>query len=292
MNIKRWLAANTESLRGKTVALTGATGGLGEELCFYLAGLGARLILICRSEAKFNLLRDKICHHFPEAELRLLLADLENMEEVRTAADSLERQEVDILLLNAGAYSIPRRVVSTGFDNVFQINFVSQYYLARRLLEGMGSRRGRVVAVSSIAHNYSKSNPGSIDFADVKRASFAYGNAKRYLTYALFELFRGEKAASLSVVHPGISFTGITAHYPKLIFMLIKHPMKLIFMKPSKASLSILRGVFADTPAGFWIGPRFFDIWGTPSIKRLRTAKGDEINRIYKAAEEIYDNLK
>lgn len=52
MNVQKWLAANTAPLAGQRVALTGATGGLGRELCFYLAGLGAELILLDRSREK------------------------------------------------------------------------------------------------------------------------------------------------------------------------------------------------------------------------------------------------
>ena len=49
MNIKKWLAENTSSLVGKTVVVTGTTGGLGRELCGYLALLGAELILVDRN---------------------------------------------------------------------------------------------------------------------------------------------------------------------------------------------------------------------------------------------------
>ena len=45
--MERWLSKNTESLVGKKVAVTGTTGGIGKELCKYLAKLGAELIL-CR----------------------------------------------------------------------------------------------------------------------------------------------------------------------------------------------------------------------------------------------------
>ena len=61
MNYSKWLAKNTSSLSGRTVAVTGTTGGLGRELCSFLAGLGAALILVDRnperSEAHANDLR-------------------------------------------------------------------------------------------------------------------------------------------------------------------------------------------------------------------------------------------
>ena len=109
--------------------------------------------------------------------------------------------------------------------------------------------------------------------------------------FSLYELMKSEKG-NLSVVHPGITFTNITAHYPPLIFAIIKHPMKLIFMKPKKAALSILKGLFDHTEGYSWIGPKLFNIWGYPSKKPLKTAKKAEIDRIYQTAEGIYNKLK
>ena len=63
MSIEKWLKNNTSSLSGKTVAVTGSTGGLGAPLCAYLAQLGASLILVdrnkSRSEAHASELREK-----------------------------------------------------------------------------------------------------------------------------------------------------------------------------------------------------------------------------------------
>ncbi len=292
MNIAKWLVKNTQSLSGKTVVITGATGGLGEELCLYLAQLGARLILICRSEDKFNKLKSRVREYHPETQMEFIFADLEDIDTVKSAETLLEDRSIDVLILNAGAYSIPRKMSSTGFDNVFQINFISQYYLARRLLPALRRNGGRVVAVSSIAHNYSKSSKDDIDFSGKKASSLVYGNAKRYLTYALQELFKEEKETGLAVVHPGIAFTNITAHYPRLIFALIKQPMKVIFMKPRVACLSVLLGVFKNTPQNYWIGPWLFDIWGRPDLKPLKTAKEEERMAIFRRAEEIYEGQK
>ena len=291
MDYKKWLNKNTESLSGKTVAVTGTTGGLGRELCDFIASLGASLILMDRNKKRSEAHRNELkTRHGCNVEC--INVDLEDINSVKVAtSELLSNYEPDIFIHNAGAYSIPRKKCDTGMDNVFQINFVSPYYMIRKMLPELKKRDGRVIVVGSIAHNYSKIDVRDVDFATRKQASKVYGNAKRYLMFSLYELFKNEENVTLSVTHPGITFTNITAHYPKVIFALIKHPMKVIFMKPRKAALCILKGVF--DPCGYheWIGPRIFDVWGLPKKKALRTCAITESEKIAEIAEEIYNNV-
>lgn len=291
MNIQKWLTKNTHSLLGKTVVITGATGGLGRELSRYVVMLGANLVTVDRNKVRSLALEKELTDEFPDASITRIIADMEDFDSVKSACERLKCIPIDYLILNAAAYSIPRKCCDTGYDNVFQINFVSPYYLIRELMPLLTEQKGRIVAVGSIAHNYSTTDPDDIDFSTRNRSNLVYGNSKRYLMFSLYELMKSEKG-NLSVVHPGITFTNITAHYPPLIFAIIKHPMKLIFMKPKKAALSILKGLFDHTEGYSWIGPKLFNIWGYPSKKPLKTAQKAEIDRIYQTAEGIYNKLK
>lgn len=282
--------SSPRSLVGKTVAVSGATGGLGRELCKRLCELGASLILLDRNKERSLALIGELSLNYPEAKLEHITVDLEDITRVREVASELSLRELDYLVLNAGAYAIPRRKCDTGYDNVFQINFVSPYYLARKLLPSIKSRGGKVVAVSSIAHGYSRIDTDDVDFSTRRAASKVYGNAKRYLTFALLP-YANDRA--VAIVHPGIAVTNITAHYPKLVYALIKYPMKLIFMSPAKASLSVLSGIFTEHGDDEWIGPRLFDIWGLPKKKRIasrpRKCSQSERETIIKIAESIYN---
>ena len=251
MKTSRWIEKNTVPLSGKTVAISGATGGIGRELCRHIAALGASLILLDRNREKSLALTRDLKNSFPALNIKSITLDLEDIERVKAVAEELCTATPDFLILNAGAYHIPRHKCSTGYDNVFQINFVSPYFLARALLPKISEKGGRIVAVGSIAHNYSVSDPSDIDFSTRQKPSLVYGNAKRYLMFSLFGL--DPESETVSLTHPGITFTNITAHYPKLIFAIIKHPMKVIFMKPRRAALSILRGLFEPTPENEWI---------------------------------------
>lgn len=289
MNYKKWLQNNTSDLSGKLVAVTGTTGGIGKDLCRHLASLGASLVLVDRNRTRSEAFAREIESEY-SVPVSCVCVDLSDIQSVKRGTDELLALPIDVFIHNAGAYSIPRATLDIGYDNVFTINFISPYYIIKRLVPTLKERGGRVVVVGSIAHNYSKIDPADVDFSSRKAASKVYGNAKRYLMYATATLLEKEGIAC-AITHPGISFTGITAHYPKLIYAIIKYPMKIIFMKPKKASLSVVKGVFCDTGVGMWLGPRIFDVWGLPSLKPLKTAKQDEINRIFATAEKICEGL-
>ena len=165
MKYYKWFNKNTSSLRGKTVAVSGATGGIGICVCEYLAYLGANIVCLDRNAQKSNKLIDNLKVKYPSLNAKHVNVDLENMNQVKSVAQCLKQIDIDYLILNAGAYKIPRHKCDTGFDNVFQINFVSPYYLARELAPLIKQKGGRVVAVSSIAHNYSKIDE-TIEYAD------------------------------------------------------------------------------------------------------------------------------
>ena len=283
----RWFARHTHSLVGKRVAVCGATGGIGEELCRYLARVGAELWLCCRSEEKTRSLIDTLRADNPDMVAHFVPLDLEDAASVNAAAELLAQTPPHVLIHNAGAYAIPRHTTAQGVDNVFAINCLGPYVLTQRLLAPMAAVDGRVVIVGSIAHNYSRIDGADVDFATRTAASKVYGNAKRHLMLALYEEFESVKDVTLSVVHPGIAFTNITNHYPKWLFFLIKHPMKVLFMSPRRASLSVLCGVFEPTAYGQWVGPWLFDVWGLPRKRRLRTFTVAEAKTAHAAVERL-----
>lgn len=287
MNHECWFAKNTEPLVGKRVAITGATGGIGEQLCRHLALLGAELILLNRSQPKTEALIETLQREFPTVKATFVPLDLEDKVSVDGAVKRLQSLSPHILIHNAGAYSIPRHKTSQGVDNVFQINCLAPYQMTTALWDTLRNVGGRVVVVGSIAHNYSKTDERDIDFSSRSAASKVYGNAKRRLMLAEYERFSHSNGVSLSVVHPGITFTNITAHYPKWLFAVIKHPMKVIFMPPKKAALCILKGVFDDCGYGEWIGPRLFNVWGLPRKRQLHTFKKEEAERVFRTMEKL-----
>ena len=292
MNTEAFLNEYAKSMSGKTLLITGASGGLGRELCRYLAPLGGKLILVNEFKDRAVQLKEELLHDFPEAEIECYCLDFENTEAVKELCRKLQsRTDINFLIHNAGAYFMPRRKSRAGVDNVFQINFLSPYYITKKLLPVLEKNHGKVIVTGSIAHSASKADRDDIDFSSRKIPSAVYGNSKRYLMYAHAELLRNNTDVRFSIAHPGISHTGITDNYPKLVKAVAKPSMKLLFMPPAKACLSILRAVFEDTPSGSWIGPDIAGIWGKPAIRALDGCSPDERKFIYETAEMLCNRM-
>ena len=64
--------------------------------------------------------------------------------------------------------------------------------------------------------------------------------------------------------------------------------MKVIFMRPAKAALSLLAGIFTPCAHLEWIGPRVCNVWGLPKKRTLTTCAEQEQARIAHTAEDIF----
>lgn len=132
-------------LAGRTVLLTGATGGLGHALARALAGRGARLVLTGRRREPLQALA-------AELDARAEAADLSDPDAVRRLAAA--HAGVDVLVANAG---LPGSGALTSFteaelDHALAVNLRAPVVLAHALLPAMLERgAGHLVFMSSLA---------------------------------------------------------------------------------------------------------------------------------------------
>lgn len=293
MSIKKWLTKNCTDLTGKRIVITGSTGGIGVNIVTILSDLNANLVLLGRDICKIQNLKNKLLLKHPNIEIEVIDVDLSNFKSVKTCINKLlEYDKIDAIIHNAGIYNVPIQSTDFGFNNVFSVNFLAPYYITKQILPLLEkSDMAKVVIVGSIAHNYSHIDVNDIDFSTRKKPSKIYGNSKRFLMFSMYELFKNKDKVKLSVTHPGITSTNMTNHYPKFVYALIKYPMKVIFIPPRKASLSIIKGVFDNTNYHYWIGPKLLNIWGYPKTRKLKTCSIDESKKIFDIAENIYNEI-
>ncbi len=201
-------------MRGKVVMLTGANSGIGEAAALELAKMGATLVMVCRNKEKGEAARARIEKESGNDCLSLIVADLASMESVRQLAEEFQgkNQRLDVLINNAGLFSLRRHLTADGYEMTFAVNYLSQFLLTNLLLEQLqAGAPSRVVNVSSSAHF-----GGHIDFEDIQ-GERKYGGWRAYsqskLAVALFtyELARRQhdKRITANCLHPGVVATNI-----------------------------------------------------------------------------------
>ncbi|AIZ45594.1 short-chain dehydrogenase [Deinococcus radiopugnans] len=196
---------NTQSMRGRSVLVTGATGGIGLETARELARRGAAVTVLGRNPGKTARVAAEI------GAAGTLLADLAEMGQVRqVAAEFRDRVgSLDVLVNNAGAFYTTRQESREGVELTWALNHLAPFLLTRELLPLLRAGNApRVVTVSSGAHVM-----GRIRFDDPEfRRGFggwaAYGQSK--LANILFtrELARRESWLQANTLHPGFVSTG------------------------------------------------------------------------------------
>ena len=291
MKTQKWINHNCSRLDGKTICITGSTGGLASKFTLQLASLGASLILANRDKEKSIKQKQTILKKYQNIKIEIMTVDMFDMNSVKLFVCKLKMKNIDILILNSAVYFVPRQTSSYGYDNVFQINFVSPYYIAKQMIPVLRKvKSSKVIVISSIAHNYSKVDFDDIQKLKTNKSNIIYGNSKRLLMFSMQKLFENSHVG-LAIVHPGITLTNMTNHYPKAINWLVKIGIKTFFPSPEKACLSVLYGIYNNTQTNEWIGPARKNIWGYPKIQKINTCLDEEQLKIFKYAETIYKKV-
>lgn len=201
-------------LGDRVMVVTGATSGIGRATAAALGRRGARVVLHGRSETKGRATITELRAEGVGGPLELVTADLSSLHEVRRlAATLLERYpRIDVLVNNAGAIFTEYRRTVDGIERTFALNHLAPFLLSSLLLDrlGAGPERGRIVNVSSAAHQGATMNWDDPGREHDYSAFGAYGQSK--LANILFtrELARrvGDRRIDANALHPGVVRTG------------------------------------------------------------------------------------
>jgi len=209
---------------GKTILITGATSGVGKETARSLARMGAHLVLACRNRAKAEAARDEILQEAgganPAAQrpqpprLDLLDLDLSSLASVRGFAETFlgRYHRLDVLINNAGAFSMKRRETEDGFELTMGVDYFGTVLLTMLLLPLLKRTPGaRIVNVSSAASAYGKLNLQDLNLKRGFNGFRAYATSKQALNLFTRELAERLQGTGVTVnsLHPGHAATGI-----------------------------------------------------------------------------------
>lgn len=141
-------------LQGKTVLITGASSGIGEQIAYLLADIDTHLILVARREEKLTTMKDEI--EKGSATVSICRADLRNQEEMERLLAFIHQlpNGLDIVVSNAGI-SI-RRSINDSFDRyhdftrTMAINYLAPVQLLLSVIPLLQKNQGQIINVSTI----------------------------------------------------------------------------------------------------------------------------------------------
>lgn len=224
-------------MAGKTVLITGGTGGIGRATAVGLARMGANLAITGRDAARAEHTAREI-RSSTGAQVDVFLADLSLQAEVRRLAEEALQQlaRIDVLVNNVGGYWNNRHLTEDGLERTFAVNHLAPFLLTGLLLGRLRQRgHARVVTVASHAHAQ-----GRIDFNDLQ-GEHSYSGARAYnqsklanllFSYELARRLQGSTVTA-NAVHPGVVNTSFGAADPGRTQRLLV-PLLRPFMKSAR----------------------------------------------------------
>ncbi len=248
-------------MAGKTVLITGATGGIGKATAIGLATMGARVGITGRDLLRAEQAAADIRTASGNPAVDGFAADMSSQAEVRRLAAAVldAYPRLDVLVNNVGGFWAHRHPTDDGLEHTFALNHLAPFLLTNLLLDRLkASAPARVVTVSSGAQA-----AGRIDFDDLQGAR-RYSGQRAYSQSKLANiLFTNELAHRLqgtgvtaNSVHPGVVRTNFGSEDQAGFFRIIS-PMVRPFLKtPAQGALTPI--YLASSPEVDGITRQFF----------------------------------
>jgi retinol dehydrogenase-14 len=201
--------ADAPLMAGKSVLVTGGTGGIGKATAAGLAALGARVGITGRDPARTEAAAAGIRAAPGSPAVDAFAADLSVQAGVRRLAAQVlgTYPRLDVLVNNVGGFWAHRHVTADGLERTFALNHLAPFLLTNLLLDRLtASAPARIVTVSSAAHA-----SGRIDFDDLQgernySGQRAYSQSKLANVMFTYELARRLEGTGVTatVLHPGV----------------------------------------------------------------------------------------
>jgi NAD(P)-dependent dehydrogenase (short-subunit alcohol dehydrogenase family) len=206
------------NLEGKTVVITGASGGLGAECARSMASVGASVILASRDFPKTQEKAKEIIELTGNPEVSAVALDLADQDSVRKAASEILEKvsSIDILINNAGIMACPPATTVQGLESQFGINHIGHFLFASALMPALlKPEKSRLVILSSGAHKMSNLHIDDLNWQEHEYQNWMVYAASKTAN-SLFAVEFNKRYASHGItanaVHPGLIITDLGRH--------------------------------------------------------------------------------
>jgi NAD(P)-dependent dehydrogenase (short-subunit alcohol dehydrogenase family) len=255
-------------MNGKVVLVTGAAGGIGQQMCTELAKRGATVVAAARDEARAaEAVRAIVAAAGAGVKVEPLACDVASVAAMKAATTELMRRHpaIHLLVNNAGVFNKERRTSKDGLELGYAVNVLAPYVMSTLLLPALkAGAPSRVV-------NMTMTPTDPLDLDDLQlernysgmRALRTTKAGHQYLTLELAHRLRGSGVTAVTV-DPGITQSKLPSEAPlpiRLIFKLFGKTPAQGAQVPLKACLDpdISSGAFISNKGKAVPMPAFVD---------------------------------
>ncbi|WKV13246.1 SDR family oxidoreductase [Marivirga harenae] len=217
----------------KTIAITGATSGIGLATSEELLKKGNRLIFLVRNTEKAE---DVIADWDNKENIIIIKCDLADLKSVRKAGEELlqKTDKLDVLINNAGGTFHERLESKDGFELHLAVNHLGHFLLTKISMPLLEKSKTKVINVSSEAHRAGKPDWSDLNLKKKYSTILGYGNAKLY--NVLFTKSLVDKGLTSYALHPGVIDSGFGEQLPGFFKLMWK--LGTPFMKSTREGAS------------------------------------------------------
>jgi retinol dehydrogenase 14 len=193
-------------MQGKTVVVTGATGGIGRATAHGLALRGAHVVIVGRDPKRTREAAEAI-REAAGGKVAAFVADLCSQAQVRRLGGELltALPRIDVLINNAGGCWNTRHTTADGIEHTLALNHLAPFLLTNLLLDRLHlGGPATVITVSSNAQAMGRINFDDLQGMDSYSGARAYNQSKLANLLFTYELARRLEGTPVTVnaLHP------------------------------------------------------------------------------------------
>lgn len=227
--------------KNKTILITGGTDGIGASSAILLSKLGARVIIIGRSEVKAKAIIEQSIQTENNGRIEAINADFSLMNIVKQTAHEIASltTQIDIIIHAVGILITRAEYTSEGIEKDLAVSYLSRFVLTEEL------HQKDLLKKSTIMLNIAASSPkvpsfAQMEFNNLKEVEARTGmksHGQAQLANDLYTAIAAKKYGITTIGYgPGSVDTNIRREVPKIFKLLMKPIFYFFTRKPEEVA--------------------------------------------------------
>ncbi len=276
-------------MKQKTIAVTGATSGIGHGIARGLAEKGLELILIGRNQERGEVVANTLRNTFNNPDIHYYNADFCSQKQIRDVAEQIKVRfpRIDVLINNAGVWTSRCELTEDNIEKQFAVNHLAYFLFTHLLYPNItATPDGRIINMGSDSHRYGKMNFSDLNLQHAYHGLKAYSQSKLANLLFTYQLHRVKTDDHVSVfcVQPGLVKTDIGVKHTNSFHGFMWKLRRFTGMTPDEAARTSIYLATAPEVAG-----RSGLYWDkcNPKPSSARSKSTEDAVRLWDVSEQL-----